>query len=211
MSGHVGQSPNDDVSDHPFGGNDVLPFEKQRRAHQFLTQETRYYILQALLGHPTHLASLDELEYLIPKNRSTIREHLDRLQEKTLVTKYVYEGDDTASDEPSEFWGITEFGISLLYEFNYLRYVPVLRALQDNLYLTAKMQRHRNAPRPPLPTAVADAFSTEAERNDDDQAVIEESREALKNGGQLFDAPPIDPDPTATSTPDADRPIDELF
>ena len=195
----------------PFGGEDVLPFEKQRRAHRFITQETRYYIIQAILGHPDHLVTLDELEYLVPKNRSTILEHLDRLAEKELVTKQVYEGDDTEQNDPREFWRFTSYGITLLDEYDYLRYVPVLRALQDNLYLTEKIERHRNAPRPALPDDVANAF-TAPTLDDEMQAELDDVLAAReRGGGRLFDAPPVKPDPDATTEDDADRPLDELF
>jgi len=73
--------------------------------HINFSQETRYHIIQAVLGHPKHLATLDELEYLVPKNRSTIREHLDRLTEKQLMTKYTYRGDEAGQHDPREFWG----------------------------------------------------------------------------------------------------------
>lgn len=195
----------------PFGGEDVLPFEKQRRAHRFITQETRYNIIQAILGHPDHLVTLDELVYLVPKNRSTIREHLDRLAEKQLVEKAVYEGDDADQNDPREFWGFTYYGITLLDEYNYLRYVPVLRALQDNLYLTEKIERHRNAPRPPLPDDVASAFDAPL-LDPDMEAELDEILTAREEGGgQLFDAPPVEPDPDATTEDGADRPLDELF
>lgn len=195
----------------PFGGEDVMPFEKQRRAHRFLTQETRYHVVQAVLGHPEHLVTLDELEYLVPKNRSTIREHLDRLAEKRLLDKYVYDGDDAGQHDPREFWGFTEYGVGLLDEYDYLRYVPVLRALQDNLYVTAKIERHRDAPRPDLPAGVVDAFAT-PELDADTAAAVDDALAAReRGGGRLFDAPPVDPDPDADTDGDADRPIDELF
>jgi len=93
MSNSV-DSPRNPVGDEadPFAGDDVLPIEKQRRAHQFLTQETRYHIIQAVLGHPKNFSTLDELEYLVPKNRSAIREHLDRLVDKQVIAKYTYVG-----------------------------------------------------------------------------------------------------------------------
>lgn len=199
------------VSDNPFGDEDTLAFERQRQAHRFLTQETRYYIIQALLGHPHHLASFDELEYLVPKNRSTIDEHLDRLEGKKLLTKYEYTGDDSAQNQPTEFWGFTEFGIDLLYDFDYLRYVPVLRVVQDHLYVTEKIQRHRDAPRPDLPESVADAFDLPDEMDSENRELLETEHTALIEGGQLFDAPTVDPDPDAETEEDADRPIDELF
>ncbi len=41
------------------------PFEAQREVHELLSQETRHHILQAILGHPTHLLLLTELGYYI--------------------------------------------------------------------------------------------------------------------------------------------------
>lgn len=194
-----------DGSPDPFGGDDALPFEKQRRAHRFISQETRYHIIQAILGHPDHLVTLDELEYLVPKNRSTIREHLDRLAEKDIVAKQSYDGDDGGQAVPRDFWGFTRYGITLIDEYDYLRNVPVLRALQDNLYLTEKIERHRNAPRPALPDDVASAF-TAPTFDAAMQAELEEMVAAHERGdGRLFDAPP------APNEDGADRPLDELF
>lgn len=194
----------------PFGGDDALPFEKQRRAHRFITQETRYHIIQAILGHPDHLVTLDELEYLVPKNRSTIREHLDRLAEKHIVAKQSYDGEGSGQAVPRDFWGFTTYGITLLDEYNYLRYVPVLRALQDNLYLTEKIERHRNAPRPALPDDVANAF-TAPTIDADLHAELEEMLAAHERGdGRLFDAPAA-PSPDVPTEDGANRPLDELF
>ncbi len=195
----------------PFGDADVMPIEKQRRAHQFLTQETRYHIIQAVLGHPKYLTTLDELEYLVPKNRSTIREHLDRLAEKQVMAKYKYRGDEAEHNDPREFWGFTSYGISLLDEYGYLRYVPVLRALQENLYLTEKIERHQDAPRPDLPEAVSDPLKI-PEIDDETEAIIDSALAAReRDGGRLFDAPPIEPDENVETKDGADRPLDELF
>lgn len=189
-----------------WGGDGALPLEKQRRAHRFLTQETRYHIIQAILGHPDHLVTLDELDYLVPKNRSTIGDHLDRLAEKDLVTKQSYDGDDGGQGIPREFWRLTRYGITLLDEYNSLRYVPVLRALQDNLSLTEKIERHRNAPRPALPDGVANAF-TAPTVDTDIQADLEDMVTAHERGdARLFDAPAA-PD----TADDVARPLDELF
>ena len=194
----------------PFGGDGVLPIEKQRRAHRFLTQDTRYHIIQAVLGHPQHLTTLDELEYLVPKNRSTIREHLDRLADKRVMAKYEYRGDGADRTDPRAFWGFTSYGITLLDEYRYLRYVPVLRALQDHLYLTEKIERHRDASRPELPDVVREAL-TMPELDDETAARIDDAIAARDRGGRLFDAPPIEPDEDVETEEGADRPLDELF
>jgi len=207
MSNSAGNSRNPGGGEAaPFGGADVMPIEKQRRAHQFLTQETRYHIIQAVLGHPRHLATLDELEYLVPKNRSTIREHLDRLANKQVMVKYTYRGDEGTHTDPRAFWGFTNYGITLVDEYSYLRYVPVLRALQENLYLTDKIKRHRAAPRPDLPPDVSDALKIPPV-DDETAARIDDVLAGREHGGgRLFDAPPIEP-----ADDGAGRPLDELF
>lgn len=226
MSGHLGETEREEwansilssaesAADQPhgrteprFGSVDESPLEQQRRAHQFITQETRYYILLALLGHPHHMASLDELEYLVPKNRSTVHEHLGQLQEKNIATKLRTE--NNAQNEPGEFWAFTEFGIKMAYEYNMLRYVPVLRVVQDHLYLTDQIKRHRDAPRPELPEAVSVAFEVEDTPDMPDEFLPENQEELMENA-QLFDAPPIEANPELETAEDADRPIDELF
>ncbi|MCU4743967.1 hypothetical protein OB960_21535 [Halobacteria archaeon AArc-xg1-1] len=212
MSNSVGSPRNPGGGEgDPFGDDDVLPIEKQRRAHQFLTQETRYHIIQAVLGHPRYLGTLDELEYLVPKNRSTIREHLDRLADKQVMTKYKYRGDEAERNDPREFWGFTSYGITILDEYSYLRYVPVLRALQEHLYLTEKIERHQNAPRPDLPENVSDALRI-PEIDDETEAIIDDVLAARdRDGSRLFDAPPIEPDEAVETEDGADRPLDELF
>lgn len=191
-----------------FGSVDEPPLEQQRRAHQFITQETRYYIILALLGHPHHMASLDELEYLIPKNRSTVHEHLGQLQDKDIATKFRKE--NNTQNEPTEFWGFTEFGIEMVYEYNMLRYVPVLRVVQDNLYLTDQIERHRDAPRPNLPETVNAAFDVE-NAPEMPEEFLPKNQEELMENARLFDAPPIEADPELETAEDADRPINELF
>lgn len=213
MSDRVEGSHHTDTQGGPFGGDGVPPLERRRRAHQFLTQETRYYVIQATLGHPSHLVTLDEFDYLVPKNRSTIHEHLTRLADKDVMDRYTYEGDSAPGNDPREFWGFTASGVTLLDEYNYLRYVPVLRALQDALYLTDKIERHREAPRPDLPPAVATAF-TPPEPDADTERAIESALAARDSGSErLFDAPPRVPDSDRDSDIDGDseRPIDELF
>lgn len=191
-----------------FGGREATPFEQQRQAHRFLTQETRYYILQALLGHPHHLASLDELEYLVSKNRSTVHDHLGHLQDRGIIDKYEIEGN--AQNEPDEFWGLTEFGVEMLHEFTMLRYVPVLRVVQDRLYLTEQVRRHQDADRPDLPEEVTAAFEIDDPPAFDPE-LMPEQQEIIMESTQLFDAPPIELDPDHETEDGTDRPIDELF
>lgn len=134
------------------------PFAEQRAMRELLAQETRHLIIQCILGHPHHLASLAELAYMIQKNDGAILDQLDTLQEAGLLNVYVHEPNESARDLPSRFWGPTERGIEVLYEHNVLRGVPIARAVYEETRKSEKVRRHETAPRPTLPEAVTDAL-----------------------------------------------------
>ncbi len=134
------------------------PFEEQREIYELLSQETRHLILQYVLAHPEHLLSLDELAYLIPKNKAAIRDQLQRLQEEDILNLYEHPPNEDSRDLPSQFYGLTEYGVGVLHEYNYLRGLPVARALYENTRLSEKAARHRDAPRPELPEPVEQAL-----------------------------------------------------
>ncbi|GGC71135.1 hypothetical protein [Haloferax sulfurifontis] len=143
------------------------PFEEQRQIYDLLSQETRHLILQFILGHPEHLPSLDELAYMMPKNKAAIRDQLEVLTDNDIIDCYRYPPNEDTRDLPSQFYGLTEHGVGILYEYNYLRGLPVARALYDNTRLSEKAQRHRDAPRPELPAEVIDALTMDGEANTD--------------------------------------------
>ena len=134
------------------------PFAEQQRMRELLSQETRHLILQLILGHPAHLASLAELDYMIPKNEAAILDQLETLQEAGLLDVYVHEPNVSTRNLPSKFWGPTERGIEILYEHNFLRGVPVARAVYEETKKSERVQRHEDAPRPTLPEAVREAL-----------------------------------------------------
>lgn len=135
------------------------PFGEQREMLELLSQDTRHLIIQCLLGHPHHLASLAELAYMIQKNEGTILDQLDTLQEAGLLDVYVHEPNESARDLPSRFWGPTERGVEILYEHNFLRGGPIARAVYEETRKSEKVKRHETAPRPALPEAVGDALT----------------------------------------------------
>ncbi|WP_238392089.1 ArsR family transcriptional regulator [Halorussus amylolyticus] len=117
-----------------------------------------------MLGHPEHLISRTELDHAVPKRRGAVRDQLDNLIDAGILDLYRHEPSETTRDYPSKFYGLTERGVEILYEYNYLRGVPVARALYENTRKSAKVERHENAPRPELPDAVREALSTADER-----------------------------------------------
>lgn len=139
--------------------SEVGPFEEQRRIFDLLSQETRHLIIQYILGHPEHLMSLDELDYVIPKSKAAISDQLDNLIEAGIIDLYRYEPSEGKRDLPSRFYGLTQHGIEILHEYNYLRGVPIARALYKNTRKSKKIERHENAPRPELPEEVQKVLS----------------------------------------------------
>lgn len=146
-----------------MSGNSSTLSKEQRRIFELLSQETRHLIIQNILGHPEYLASLDELDYMIPKGKAAISDQLDTLIEAGILDRYRYEPSVDKHDLPSKFYGPTERGVEILYEYSYLRGVPVARSLYKNTRKSAKVERHESAPRPTLPDAVRDALSIETE------------------------------------------------
>lgn len=163
------------------------PFEEQRQIYDLLSQETRHLILQFILGHPEHLPSLDELAYLMPKNKAAIRDQLTVLSENDIIDCYRHPPNEGARDLPSQFYGLTEHGVKVLHEYTYLRGLPVARALYDNTRLSEKARRHRDAPRPGLPDRVADALAIEGDDDAEFDRVERYIRERKGNTRSVSD------------------------
>jgi len=140
-------------------------FAEQRRIFELLSQETRHLIIQFVLGHPCHLMSLAELDHAIPKSKAAISDQLDRLTDEGILAEYHYDPNEGKRDLPATFYGPTERGVEILYEYKYLRGVPVARALYDNTRKPENIQRHEDAPRPDLPRKVQKAFETHSNDN----------------------------------------------
>ncbi|NHN64267.1 hypothetical protein G9463_13305 [Haloarcula sp. JP-Z28] len=163
------------------------PFEEQRQIYDLLSQETRHLILQFILGHPEHLPSLDELAYMMPKNKAAIRDQLEVLSDNDIIDCYRYPPNEDARDLPSQFYGLTEHGVEILYEYNYLRGLPVARALYENTRLSEKAQRHRDAPRPELPDTVRDTLTIDEDDDTDFDRLVRYIRERKGNTHSVDD------------------------
>ena len=151
------------------------PFAEQRQIFKLLSQETRHLIIQEILGHPEHLVSLAELEYMVGKTQAALKAQLENLIEANIVAQYVYEPSEGKRDLPSNFYGFTEHGVQILYDYKYLRGVPVARALYEQTRKTEKINRHEAAPRPDLPRAVAEALDFDESEPEDADGDIDTS------------------------------------
>jgi DNA-binding HxlR family transcriptional regulator len=146
------------MSETDTGAADAGPFAEQQRLFKLLSQDTRHLIIQELLGHPAHLMSLAELEYMTGKSQAAIKDQLETLIDAGLLARYTYEPSEGKRDLPSQFYGFTERGVEVLHDYKYLRGLPVARALYENTRKTEKIERHESAPRPEIPDAVAQAL-----------------------------------------------------
>jgi len=146
------------MSEIETGAADVGPFAEQQRLFKLLSQDTRHLIIQELLGHPAHLMSLAEFEYMTGKSQAAIKDQLERLIDAGIIARYTYEPSEGKRDLPSQFYGFTERGVEVLHDYKYLRGLPVARAFYENTRKTEKIERHESAPRPELPDAVVEAL-----------------------------------------------------
>jgi DNA-binding HxlR family transcriptional regulator len=114
-----------------------------------VTQETRFSLIQDILGHPSGLPTLKELDYVNPsRSQTTIRQHLQRLVETGIVEKVELPEDRRQNDLPYTFYGISEEGRRFLEEHKLLRAKETLRKIYDRVEKTAEIERYESAPRP---------------------------------------------------------------
>jgi len=178
------------------------PFAGESDLYHFITQETRYLILQYVLAHPENLPSLEELDHAIPKGKSTIHEHLGRLRDRGIVDAYELAPERRSRDLPSTFYGLTEYGIHVVEEHGFLDAKGMLQAMYADMNKPERIRRYEDAPRP--------------ERKSEDD-LREELDELL--GGEQTDEPEIVRDaigiaslldPERTGPPDGALPLSEL-
>ena len=124
------------------------PATIRKRLH-VVTQETRLSLIQDILGHPSGLPTLKELDYVNPsKSQTTIRQHLQQLVEAGLVEKVELPEDRRQNDLPYTFYGLSDDGRRFLEDHKLLRAEETLREIYDRVEKTAEVERYESAPRP---------------------------------------------------------------
>ena len=123
--------------------------DRERERLRVVTQETRFALLQDVLGHPEGLPTLKELDYANPsKSGSTIRGHLDALVEAGVVERVELPPDRRSRDLPHVFYGISDEGREFLDRHGLLRARETLREVYDAVEKTDEIRRYERAPRP---------------------------------------------------------------
>ena len=114
-----------------------------------VTQETRFALIQDILGHPDQLPTLKELDYLNPsKSRTTIRQHLQRLVDVGVAEAVELPKVHRRNDRPYKFYGISEDGRAFLDDHGLTRAEETLREIYDRVEKTDEIERYEAAPRP---------------------------------------------------------------
>jgi DNA-binding transcriptional ArsR family regulator len=132
------------TSDHP-----PSDLESVRERLNVVTQETRFALLQDILGHPSELPTLKELDYVNPsKSQTTIRQHLQQLVDADIVEEVLLPEDRRQNDLPYKFYGISESGRQFLGEHKLLRAQDTLQEIYDRVEKTDDIKRYETAPRP---------------------------------------------------------------
>jgi DNA-binding transcriptional ArsR family regulator len=123
--------------------------ESVRERLTVVTQETRFALLQDILGHPSELATLKELDYVNPsKSQTTIRQHLQQLVDAGIVEEVLLPEDRRQNDLPYKFYGLSESGRQFLEEHKLLRAQDTLREIYDNVEKPDDIKRYETALRP---------------------------------------------------------------
>jgi DNA-binding HxlR family transcriptional regulator len=124
-------------------------FDTVRERLNVVTQETRFSLVQDILGHPSGLPTLKELDYVNPsRSQTTIRQHLERLVAAGIVEEVELPEDRRQNDLPYKFYGISENGRRFLDEHKLLRAEETLRKIYDRVEKTDEIERYESAPRP---------------------------------------------------------------
>ncbi|MFC6992421.1 hypothetical protein ACFQH3_12090 [Haladaptatus sp. GCM10025707] len=93
------------------GTADAGPFAEQQRLFKLLSQDTRHLIIQELLGHPAHLMSLAELEYMVGKSQAAIKDQVETLIEAGILAQYTYEPAKGNETFPRSSTGLPHAGL----------------------------------------------------------------------------------------------------
>ena len=132
------------TSDHPAGGID-----RERKRLNVVTQETRFSLIQDIVGHPAQLPTLKELDYVNPsKSQTTIRQHLQELVNEDILEEFLLPKDQRQNDLPYKFYGLSEDGREFLAEHGLLRAEETLKEVYNSVEKTETIQRYESAPRP---------------------------------------------------------------
>ncbi|OTF01229.1 helix-turn-helix transcriptional regulator [Halorubrum sp. SD683] len=130
-----------------LGTSDEL---ESRELVHFVTQQTRFSLINNILQHPDQLPSMYELEELNPSvSDATVYKHIQKLIDVGIVKEVALDDAQRRQGHPWKFYGITETGREFLDDHNLLAAEKTLQQIYDTISdKPEKMVKYENAPRP---------------------------------------------------------------
>jgi DNA-binding MarR family transcriptional regulator len=121
-----------------------------RELVHFVTQQTRFSLVNNILQHPDQLPSMYELEELNPSvSDATVYKHVQKLIDAGIVAEVALDDDQRRQGYPWKFYGLTEEGREFLEEHNLLAAEETLQRIYGTISdKPEKMVKYENAPRP---------------------------------------------------------------
>lgn len=121
----------------------------------YRTNQTRFLILEYILGHPTNLPSANELAEMLPGTTlQEVKQELHALVESDYITSYNAPKHTTTQFGPSTFYGLTTDGLEALDDHDFLKITPVASKVYNHLNKPESVEQFEQAPRPELEPTV---------------------------------------------------------
>jgi len=126
------------------------PKTTPRELVHFVTQQTRFALINNVLQHPKQLPSMYELEELNPSvSEATVYKHMQKLIDAGIVREVALDDDQRRQGYPWKFYSLTEEGREFLDAHNLLAAEETLQQIYDTIFdKPEKMVKYENAPRP---------------------------------------------------------------
>jgi len=123
---------------------------ESRELVHFVTQQTRFALINNILQHPDQLPSMYELEELNPSvSDATVYKHIQKLIDEGILKEVALDDDQRRQGYPRKFYGLTEEGRKFLDDHNLLAAEDTLQQIYDTISdKPEKMVKYENAPRP---------------------------------------------------------------
>ncbi|AXG08476.1 helix-turn-helix domain-containing protein [Haloplanus rubicundus] len=121
-----------------------------RELVHFITQQTRFSLLNDILAHPQQLPSMYELVELNPSvSDATVYKHIQKLIDVGIVKEVALDDDQRRQGYPWKFYGLTEEGREFLKDHKLLAAEETLQRIYETISeKPKKMIKYENAPRP---------------------------------------------------------------
>lgn len=121
-----------------------------RELIHFVTQQTRFALVNNILQHPKQLPSMYELEELNPSvSDATVYKHIQKLIDAGIVKEVALSDGKRRQGYPWKFYGLTDDGRAFLEQHNLLAAEETLQRIYETISdKSEKMVKYENAPRP---------------------------------------------------------------